>query len=87
MSNKTFKCNICNSKFVNNGKLKTHTKTIHNKIKDYECDKCNLSFSCNSHLILKVSCFSPCWCCGRVYTLTWQPVCLALRLALVQITF
>jgi KRAB domain-containing zinc finger protein len=49
---KPFKCQFpnCNASFSHRESILTHN-TIHTGIKRYECNKCNLQFSCISNLL------------------------------------
>ena len=47
-----FKCSYdgCDKEYKLKGNLKQHIKAVHDKIKDFECDKCEFKCSANSHL-------------------------------------
>ena len=46
----TFQCNMCHLKFRDRGTLNRHVKCVHNKIKDYKCEKCDRAFSRKGNL-------------------------------------
>ena len=37
----TFTCDTCNKAFSTKKNLKRHIKMVHDKIKDFKCDKCD----------------------------------------------
>ena len=45
MEKPEFKCNFCDQKFNTKNSLKIHTREIHEKIKDFQCEICELAFS------------------------------------------
>ena len=49
--NRRFKCTHCDFKCSQKGGLRTHIKTIHDKIKDHECPKCD--YKCSQKINLQ----------------------------------
>ena len=50
IQNKKFACDICSQTFSLKHSIKIHKKTVHEKIRAYQCDLCSKSFLRHSHL-------------------------------------
>ena len=61
-------CGSCDRMFKYKSEWKLHMKKVHLKIKDYFCDNCDKSFSCqsnlNTHLPTHLENNFPCYMCG-----------------------
>ena len=40
-----FRCNFCDKRFLSRNNLNIHTKEIHEKRKDFQCEICEIAFS------------------------------------------
>ena len=49
-SSRTVKCNICDDYFVQNGQLKVHKDSFHERKKPFWCNNCEANFAQNGQL-------------------------------------